>query len=358
MKLRAPREECGADAHLVDSIKRAGESLPPSSQAEETRSTFLASVEVARSRNRARAGLRPAAPPARARLIPALGAIAIAALVAVALVMSLGFASVRAMPGNPLYSLKRTIERTRVAVEGPDARVRSLLNQADERFVEMEYARSHGMKSWLFSLASDAAEEIGEAKAESSRLGRRRAGDTEREAGEIVINHEGSLRESVQEMPEEERGEVERWVDEEIKESEPTRDDDSKLEPAVTDDAPAVERDAEPVEVEPEVEDTRVVAPEETTEPQTEPADNPEPQTAPPENLESKTEPAQVEDAPGAETSVVARHDPEAGTADEGPSFEPDISPERRESDQAPASSKRQRRHTGEPESGHAEQTD
>ena len=152
--------------------------------------------------------------------MPAFYGVAIALAAIAVITMSLSFASVRAMPGSPLYSVKRTVERVQLSFLGGTDRVDTLLKQANKRMGELGYATSRGMDSWLYSLASDAEEDIAEAKHEASSLSKTEAGRAVIEAGDIVIEHEKAVRQSVQSLPVRERESVQRWLDREVQERE------------------------------------------------------------------------------------------------------------------------------------------
>jgi len=211
---RAPAE----DASLEAVIKQAGDCLAPSARSGHIREAFLGKVATVRLRN-ARALESDSRARARGRLLPAFGAVALAAVVAIALIGGLGLASLHAMPGAPLYSMKRAVENTRVAFSGGEARVNMLLDHADSRLGELEYVKSQGMGSWSAALARDAKEEVSEAKLEASRLGAHPAGAADQRAARIVTEHQGSLRESIPSMPATEQKTIERWVDDETHES-------------------------------------------------------------------------------------------------------------------------------------------
>lgn len=245
MTRRTGREGCEGDRLFAERVRLAGMSLPTSQSADEIRDTFVAKVEAARSKAEAsRRAVSNGRAPSR-RLVPALGAICIAVVFAAVLFASIGFATVSAMPGNPLYSVKRAIERVYVATESRDARVNALLEQAGERISELEYAESHGMRSWFSPLREDAREEIEEAKREAGLISPRATDEAGRKAGEIIVDHEDSLRESVQQLPQEEKEEVEKWIDEETEEDEPRNEEAPQLEPEDSRGAPILQGDRE-----------------------------------------------------------------------------------------------------------------
>lgn len=221
MSPRRNHERCD-DSALETAVNAAGRGLGPSERRAELRASLLSEV-------RARRAEVPRAPvTVTRRLVPALASFALATLVALGIVTSLGFASLHAMPGDPLYSFKRTLQGLRLSVESAAGRADGLLGQADARMRELDYARSHRMDSWLVPLAGDARETIEEARRQAASLGEEDEAEVSSKAAELVVEHEDDLRESVQLAPAGEREELERWVDDEVNESEdPGREEES-----------------------------------------------------------------------------------------------------------------------------------
>jgi hypothetical protein len=82
-------------------------------------------------------------------------------VVVLALLFSAGFASTYAMPGNPLYSVKRLVERARISFAvGGDSKTSALLSSTEERLDELEFVCSGKKKQWYYSIARDAAGDI------------------------------------------------------------------------------------------------------------------------------------------------------------------------------------------------------
>ena len=198
---------------------------------------------------------------ATGRLVPAFYGVAIALAAIAVITMSLSFASVRAMPGSPLYSVKRTVERVQLSLLGRTEKVNALLKQANKRMGELGYATSRGMDSWLYSLASDAEEDIAEAKHEASSLGKTEAGRAVIEAGDIVIEHEKAVRQSVQSLPVRERESVQRWLDREVQERENEQNNGLTGPGGMEETAPAVAPAARPANYEQSVSETALEQP-------------------------------------------------------------------------------------------------
>jgi hypothetical protein len=207
------RAQCDKEAFIAK-IEQAGSSLPESNRTVEIRELF---VQKALARKAAAGDGRRSAP-WPGRLVPVMAGFAIALIIAVATVVSAGFASVGAMPGSPLYSLKRTIQRARVSVSSGTDKVNALLTDANERMRELDYAKSRNLSEWLVPLIQDAREEIDEAVSEGRSIGGNEAVEVESEASQIVREHADEVKGSLQEASPGERKEIENWVEDETHE--------------------------------------------------------------------------------------------------------------------------------------------
>ncbi len=205
------------DSLLVAAIQREGLALPPSVRGGEIRGAMMEQVVAARETGRAgvvRAG-RPARVNARLRPLQAFAMSAVALAVAVVVVLSVGLASLHAMPGNPLYSVKRVVENVGLAASGGRSKIDRRLSLAETRLLELEYVQLRGMKTWFLPLVLDAESDIDEVKREAAALGSRSELDADKRAGNIVIEHEESVRQALPSIPEQDRESVEQWLNDE-----------------------------------------------------------------------------------------------------------------------------------------------
>lgn len=194
----AKRSARALDALIVEAVRRGGSSLPPSGREPLYRETLVAAVEKARSEPAVEldvSGALPARPfeeeppgeESRRRRVLTLPRVAAACLVILALLVGMGFASTYAMPGNPLYSVKRAMERARfIVTPGGESHADLLLASAERRLDELEYAGEREMAAWYASLAMDAGGDILEALEESESL-------TDDKAAEIRSRASGLL---------------------------------------------------------------------------------------------------------------------------------------------------------------------
>lgn len=205
-KRRRERSADSLDTVMVEALRAGGTSLPPSKDAPLYREYLLAAVEKARSGlaedtegagalrmlpggvEAGRGEREGTAAPARDETAePALAAaektaaprrrvftlprVAAACLVILALLVGMGFASTYAMPGNPLYSVKRTMERARLLLtQGGEGEANLLIDSACRRLDELEYAGEREMTFWYASLAMDAVRDILKALGEGRDL--------------------------------------------------------------------------------------------------------------------------------------------------------------------------------------------
>lgn len=151
---------------LLGYLSSGGPALPDSPRKHELKRAFLTAAAVSVASD------VPAEVPSRSSVrrparLALLRAAAVAGLVVV-LLFSAGFASTYAMPDNPLYSVKRLVERARVFLStGGDSKTSALLASSEERLEELEFACSAKKKKWYYSIAKDAAGDIEKAYSEA-----------------------------------------------------------------------------------------------------------------------------------------------------------------------------------------------
>ncbi|MFH1149538.1 MAG: hypothetical protein V1748_03595 [Actinomycetota bacterium] len=166
------------DIRVLGILVSGGPALPPAVALEERRRVLMERADTLRME----AGSALARPEAKRMARPrALVRTAIAAALVALLLVATGTISVFAMPGNPLYSVKRWMESAWTAVQpGPEALAETYLANANRRAAELGYAEDRKLAEWYGPLAGDAARDLELAYGESDRL--------ERGAGERVQN--------------------------------------------------------------------------------------------------------------------------------------------------------------------------
>ena len=150
------------EVEIMDYLTTGGPPLPEPLRAAEMRAELLSRAAELGSLERIGPSGAPTAVTLRPRgWIPVLARAAVAVLIAFMMFAGIGAASTYAMPGDPVYSIKRLIERAHLFVlPGGQARANAYLRYADERMDELEYAGARGMNKWYEALAADAQNRI------------------------------------------------------------------------------------------------------------------------------------------------------------------------------------------------------
>jgi hypothetical protein len=227
MRRGGKRLEKTLDRSMIEALREGGTSLPPSERAEFYRESLLAAAAKARSElGEGLAG--PAREPAfdsmwmgagktaaRHRRVFTLPRVAAACFVILALLVGMGFASTYAMPGNPLYCVRRGMEKVRLAfTPGGESEANLLVSNAERRLDEFEYAGEREMTGWYASLAMDAGRDILKALAESRDLPEEKAAAIRSRAFELLRRLESLLFATLRDIPRERSEELQQEVGE------------------------------------------------------------------------------------------------------------------------------------------------
>jgi Domain of unknown function (DUF5667) len=157
------------EAAITEYLAGGGPGLPGSPRAPELRAALVAKAQQAAADRRTNSA--PVAAGRPRGWAPALARAAVAVLVALVVLAGIGAVSTNAMPGDPFYSVKRLIERAHLALlPGGQAEADALLNYADERMDELEYAGTGRLQKWYGPLASGAQSRIDSAYKDASGL--------------------------------------------------------------------------------------------------------------------------------------------------------------------------------------------
>ncbi len=212
MKRGRVRSAIALDTLMVEAFRTGGTSLPPSERAAFYRESLAAAAEKARSEliegSRGAGELRVitggeavegAAPRRRILTLPRL---AVACFVVLALLAGMGFASTYAMPGSPLYSVKRAIEKARfVFTSGGESEANLLIAYAERRIDELEYAGERDLTGWYASLAMDASRDLLKALAETGDLPDDKAAAIRSHASDLLRRLESLLLVTLEDIP-------------------------------------------------------------------------------------------------------------------------------------------------------------
>jgi len=157
---------------LTGYLKEGGPGLPRASRKDSLKKEYMeragalerieVAAPVARPAVAGRAGWRP---------LPALAKVAVVAVAVVALLVGTGIGSAYAMPGNPLYSVKRLLEGARLSLsQSGESKATEYLAFANRRIDELEYTSDRKMESWYLSLAGGAQDRIDATYGQAKRI--------------------------------------------------------------------------------------------------------------------------------------------------------------------------------------------
>jgi Domain of unknown function (DUF5667) len=143
----------------------------------------------------------------------AFARIAVAMTVVLGLMLGISLGTAFAMPGNPLYSVKRAAEDAYVSlVPGDENKADTYASYANRRIDELKYAEDRGLSKWYYSLARDTERSIEEADGRANRLGSAAANGVKVRVRGSVLRLEGLLSGAFNGMTQAERGNIERGL--------------------------------------------------------------------------------------------------------------------------------------------------
>ncbi len=150
------REEIPSfEAAIVNMLRSGGPALPPGRRVESIKSHYMSNALALRNKAR-----KVATSQARElfsfRAHPAIARGLVAIMAIVILLVALGFGSAYAMPGNPLYSVKRAGESLYISLlPGNQRRAFAHAEFSERRLRELEYVISRSMERWCYPLIED-----------------------------------------------------------------------------------------------------------------------------------------------------------------------------------------------------------
>lgn len=148
----------GLEDHLLEMLVSGGPELPAATRTDALKTAYTErGTQLRESAIGSEAAVaRPSGVP-RVRAHHVLARVAAVATVIVALLVGLGFGSAYAMPGDPLYSVKRAAESAYLSlVPGDQNRADAYALYTSRRLNELKYVEERGMSKWYYSLANDA----------------------------------------------------------------------------------------------------------------------------------------------------------------------------------------------------------
>ena len=162
----------GLETSLLSMLVGGGPQLPAAGRRDALRAAYVARGtslrEQAIGTDVATVRLKRAP---RVRTSHALARVAAVAAVVTALLVGLGFGTAYAMPGNPLYSVKRAAESAYLSLlSGDQNKADAHVSYTGRRLNELKYVEERGMSKWYYSLANDAEGGIADTYGHGKRL--------------------------------------------------------------------------------------------------------------------------------------------------------------------------------------------
>lgn len=199
--------EPGVEDKLLDLLVSGGPALPATARLDSLKKAFMARGAVLRQQALGAGSIAICpAKQARVRAHPALARVAAITVAVMVLLVSLGFGSAYAMPGNPLYSVKRMAESAYLSVvPGDNNKADAYAAWTNRRLNDLEYVEERGMGGWYYELVEDAQAGIENTYQHGRRL---RAGASQKmsdKAKALILRLEGLLGKALGEMTPAER---------------------------------------------------------------------------------------------------------------------------------------------------------
>ena len=194
------------ELELMDYLSRGGPPLPAARRAEQLRDAYIRQMLGAQ-----KAAVKEKVPTRRPMSIYAR--IATASIVILALIFGIGLASAYAIPGNPLYSVKRLLEKAHVLIlPGASTKANVELSYANKRLDELKYVEDRDMRGWYFNLSRDAEVRIEEVCKASTSLGKKEAHSVLLKARAAMTRLEALVAKASPELTTGQNGELERMM--------------------------------------------------------------------------------------------------------------------------------------------------
>ena len=162
----------GPEAEMLKMLAGGGPALPVAGRADELRAAFMERAAVLRQSGTGVERKKTAtAKLPRMRVRPAFARVAVVTAVVMALLLGTGVGSAFAMPGNPLYTVKRVAEAASLSiVPGDQNKADAYAKWTDRRLDELEYVEDREMSKWYYGLVQDAEGGIESANRRAQRL--------------------------------------------------------------------------------------------------------------------------------------------------------------------------------------------
>lgn len=205
----------GVEDNLLDLLVRGGPALPATAHLDSLRTAFMARGEALRQQapGSGSEAIRPVRQ-VRVKTHPVFARVAAVAAAVMVLLVGLGFGSAYAMPGNPLYSVKRMAESAYISVvPGDQNKADSYASWTNRRLNDLKYVEGQGMGDWYYGFVEDAQGGIENTYQHGKRL---RAGASKRvsdKAKALALRLEGLLGKAQSQMTPAQKAKTESGMD-------------------------------------------------------------------------------------------------------------------------------------------------
>jgi hypothetical protein len=167
-----PETRAGLEVELLGMLAAGGPILPAAVREDGLKQAFMERAAVLRQAGTGAQREKTTTvviPRARARL--SFARVAVVTAVVMALLLGTGAASSFAMPGNPLYTLKRVAEAAYLSiVPGDQSKAEAYASWTDRRLNDLEYVEDRDMSKWYYGLVRDVEGGIEKADRRAERL--------------------------------------------------------------------------------------------------------------------------------------------------------------------------------------------
>lgn len=197
-------------SEIIDFLEEGGPALPTAVREAELKKAFMARAELLQSGTLQSEQVRPSTA-LRPRKITTFARVAVVAACLLALLTGTALASTYAMPGNPLYSVKRLTERAHLLFL-PDgaSKAGAYLTYANRRIKELKYAEDRGSENWYFPLIQGALARIESTARQSAVLNKAARKATVTGASRAEAQLEALVNRISPALSNEQRGSIER----------------------------------------------------------------------------------------------------------------------------------------------------
>lgn len=206
--------ESQKEDRLLDMLMSGGPELPAAKRRDSLKASFIEGGTILRKQmSAAPAAALRVKKTGRISAVPALARYAAAAGIIILLLASLGIGSAYAMPGNPLYSVKRAVGSAYLFMtSGDQSKADAYASYAEQRLDELEYTENRNMAKWYYPLYRDAQDGIENTFRYGKKLGSAGEQEAMEKAAALTLRLENMLGKALNKMTTAEQADAERQL--------------------------------------------------------------------------------------------------------------------------------------------------